>query len=113
MPDRSTCSITDADPTGPLAGCNVVDLTDLRGALCARILADFGADVIRVERGDPPDSFEHAYRNANKRVVALDLEDRDDRVRLDELLARADVLVENLDASARWSQHTPTSCTWR
>ncbi len=30
-------------------GCRVVDLTDLRGALCARILADLGADVIRVE----------------------------------------------------------------
>ena len=34
--------------------------------------ADFGADVIRVERGDPPDSLAHAYRNANKRSVVLD-----------------------------------------
>ena len=38
-----------AAPVGPLSWLRVVDLTDLRGALCARILADFGADVIRVE----------------------------------------------------------------
>jgi len=35
----------------------VVDLTDLRGALCARILADLGADVIRVEHEEPDDSL--------------------------------------------------------
>src|SRR3954471_20547463 len=73
----------------------VVDLTDLRGALCARILADLGADVVRVERGTPPDSLAHAYRNANKRGVVLELDDPADRARLDELLAGADVLVEN------------------
>ena len=37
-----------AEP-GVLSWMRVVDLTDLRGALCARILADLGADVIRVE----------------------------------------------------------------
>jgi crotonobetainyl-CoA:carnitine CoA-transferase CaiB-like acyl-CoA transferase len=85
----------DVQPLGPLSWMRVVDVTDLRGALCARILADLGADVIRVERGDPPDSFAHRYRNANKRSVVLDLDDRDDRARLDELSANADVLVEN------------------
>ena len=59
-----------------------VDFTDSR-ALCAH-LADLGADVIRVERGDPPDSLAHAYR-ANKRGVLLDLTIRTGR--LDELLA--------------------------
>ena len=91
----------DAEPIGPLAGLNVVDLTDLRGALCARILADFGADVIRVERGDPPDSLTHAYRNANKRGVVLDLGAAADRARFDALLTDADVLVENLHADER------------
>jgi crotonobetainyl-CoA:carnitine CoA-transferase CaiB-like acyl-CoA transferase len=95
----------DAEPIGPLAGLNVLDLTDLRGALCARILADFGADVIRVERGDPPDSLTHEYRNANKRSVVLDLEDHDDLARLDGLLASADVLIENLDATPLIAAH--------
>jgi crotonobetainyl-CoA:carnitine CoA-transferase CaiB-like acyl-CoA transferase len=79
---------------GPLSWMRVVDLTDLRGALCARILADLGADVIRVERADPPDSLAHAYRNANKRGVVLDLEDG--ATALDALLADADVLIENV-----------------
>lgn len=81
------------EPIGPLSWLRVVDLTDLRGALCARILADFGADVIRVEPEQPPDSLAHAYRNANKRSVVLDLQDRSS---LDGLLADADVLVENV-----------------
>src|SRR5262249_62206826 len=83
--------------SGPLSWMRVVDLTDLRGALCARILADFGADVIRVERGEPPESLAHAYRNANKRGVVLD---PDDRAALDELLTGADVLVENVGVDA-------------
>ncbi|HEY3672520.1 MAG TPA: CoA transferase [Acidimicrobiia bacterium] len=86
--------------SGPLSWMRVVDLTDLRGALCARILADLGADVIRVERADPSESLAHAYRNANKRGVVLDLEDGGDRARLDELLTIADVLVENVGIDA-------------
>jgi crotonobetainyl-CoA:carnitine CoA-transferase CaiB-like acyl-CoA transferase len=83
---------------GPLSWLRVADLTDLRGALCARILADLGADVIRIERADPPDSLAHAYRNANKRGVVLDPDDTSDRARLDDLLEHADVLVENSGA---------------
>ena len=67
-------SNTDDAEVGPLSWMRVVDLTDLRGALCARILADLGADVVRVEHGTPPDSLAHAYRNANKRSVVLDLD---------------------------------------
>ncbi|HLM17937.1 MAG TPA: CoA transferase [Acidimicrobiia bacterium] len=92
--------ISQEQPVAPLSWMRVVDLTDLRGALCARILADFGADVIRVECGDPLDSLAHAYRNANKRGVVLDLDDRGDRTRLDGLLAHADVLVENRGVDA-------------
>jgi len=47
------------------------------------------AEVIRVEPRDPPDSLAHAYRNANKRGVVLDVHDAADRARLDELLADA------------------------
>jgi crotonobetainyl-CoA:carnitine CoA-transferase CaiB-like acyl-CoA transferase len=94
-------SAQDTTPVGPLAWMRVVDLTDLRGALCARILADFGADVVRVERAEPSESFAHSYRNANKRGVVLDLDGEAGRARLDHLLTDADVLVENLDRDVR------------
>ena len=85
-----------ADAAGPLSWLTVVDLTDLRGALCARILADLGADVIRIERTQPAPSLAHAYRNANKRGVVLEVDNADQQARLDALLADADVLVENV-----------------
>jgi crotonobetainyl-CoA:carnitine CoA-transferase CaiB-like acyl-CoA transferase len=90
---------------GPLSWLRVVDLTDLRGAMCSRILADLGADVVRVERpgegGSEPGSTAHLYRNANKRAISSCLEDPADRARFDTLLASADVLVENLDPEER------------
>lgn len=89
----------------PLSWMRVLDLTDLRGALCGRVLADLGADVVKVL---PPDHelvgeavLAHAYRNANKSGVTLDTHDPDDRQRLDELLDGADVVVENLDHDER------------
>ena len=93
-----------------LAGLRVVDLsTVLAGPNCARYLADFGADVIKVERPDGGDSLRNmAWRdpadgeglwwrfvNRNKRTVALDLKDPDDAAVLMRLLDEADVLIEN------------------
>src|SRR5688500_11828873 len=86
---------------GLLSWLRVVDLTDLRGALCARILGDLGADVTRVEPADPDGSFAHRYRNANKRGVVLDLSSEEGRARTGELLATADVVVENFDSGER------------
>jgi crotonobetainyl-CoA:carnitine CoA-transferase CaiB-like acyl-CoA transferase len=94
------------DDERPLEGLRVVDLADEKGELCGRLLADFGADVIRVEppegarsRGIPPfhdgTSLYFAYRNFNKRGVTLDLGDRGDREKLHGLLAGADVMVES------------------
>lgn len=95
---------------GALAGLRVVDLsTVLAGPNCARYLADFGADVIKVERPDGGDSLRNmAWRdpadgeglwwrfvNRNKRTVALDLKDPEDAAVLMRLLDEADVLVEN------------------
>lgn len=83
--------------TAPLRSCRVLDLTDRRGALCGRILADLGADVVRaapVTAGDPADT----YRNANKRVLPSGFPVGE---RLDALLERADVVVENLGAPRR------------
>src|ERR1700753_1307387 len=87
---------------GPLSWLRGGDLTDLRGALCARILADLGAEVVRVERELPgEDELTHRYRNANKRGIVIDLASPEGRVRLEALLAEADVLVENVAADDR------------
>ena len=94
-------------PHRPLEGVRVVDLADERGELCGRLLADLGADVLRVEppgggasRRLPPfapdgTSLYFAYRNTNKRGTVLDLTMPDDVDRLRELLGEADVLVES------------------
>jgi crotonobetainyl-CoA:carnitine CoA-transferase CaiB-like acyl-CoA transferase len=88
------------DAGGPLGGVRVIDLTDLRGAMCSRILADLGADVLRVEAPATTDVDRsvtaYRYRNANKRATVLDLHDEAGRAALDILLASADVLIENL-----------------
>jgi len=92
----------------PLAGMRVVDLADEKGELCGRLLADLGADVVRLEppggaasRKLPPFapggevSLYFAVRNAGKRGAVVDLESEAGRARLDALLAGADVLVES------------------
>jgi crotonobetainyl-CoA:carnitine CoA-transferase CaiB-like acyl-CoA transferase len=99
-----------ASPPTPLNGLRVIDLaTVLAGPNCARYLADFGADVIKVERPDTGDSLRNlAWRdprdgeglwwkmvNRNKRTIALDLKDADDVAFFRGLVAGADVLVEN------------------
>jgi CoA:oxalate CoA-transferase len=94
--------------TGPLQGVRVVDLTRVRaGPYCTMLLADLGADVVKVERPGVGDDSRHigpfvnavsayfASLNRGKRSVALDLQQPEDRATLDELLADADVLVEN------------------
>ncbi len=89
----------------PLSWMRVLDLTDLRGALCGRMLADLGADVVKVLAPDHQPVGDavlaHAYRNANKSGVTLDIHEPDGRQRLGELLAGADVVIENLQADER------------
>ena len=96
--------------SGPLSDIRVLDIsTVLAGPNCARYLADFGADVIKVERPDTGDSLRSmAWRdprdgsglwwklvNRNKRNIALDLKNADDRELFLRLLDEANVLVEN------------------
>jgi crotonobetainyl-CoA:carnitine CoA-transferase CaiB-like acyl-CoA transferase len=87
-------------PSPPLSSLRVVDLTGLRGALCGRILADLGADVLLVVPPDAPDdalcSTDHRYRHAGKRGVRFDVTTPGGRERLDGLLADADVLLEDV-----------------
>ena len=90
----------------PLSGFRVVDLADEKGELCGRMLADLGADVVRVEppggarsRRLPPfhggESLVLRVPQPGKRGVALDLARPTARERLHELLAGADVLIES------------------
>jgi crotonobetainyl-CoA:carnitine CoA-transferase CaiB-like acyl-CoA transferase len=96
--------------TAPLADLKVIDLaTVIAGPNCGRYLADFGADVIKIERPDTGDSLRNmAWRdprdgtglwwkqvNRNKRTLALDLKHPDDVAVFHRLVAEADALVEN------------------
>jgi crotonobetainyl-CoA:carnitine CoA-transferase CaiB-like acyl-CoA transferase len=94
---------------GPLAGLKVIDLTHvMAGPTCTLMLADMGADVIKVEKipdGDdtrravPPsidgEAAAFLMMNRNKRGIALDLKTTGGRRVLARLLADADVVVEN------------------
>ena len=95
-----------------LDGARVVDLTHrVAGPYCTKLLADFGADVVKVERpegdaargfgpfyGDTPHpekSLLFAYLNTSKKGVTLDLKSATGKSLLERMVAGADVLVEN------------------
>ena len=96
---------------GALSGYRVLDLADSNGAYCTKLLADLGADVIKIERpeGDPGrrippfvDDVPHPekslyflYRNANKRGITLTLDTVEGINIFKKLVNTADVLVEN------------------
>jgi len=100
-------------PTGPLSGVVVLDLTRvLAGPYCTMLLSDLGARVIKVERPGAGDDAREigpfvgdrsAYfmsLNRGKQSIALDLKSEPDREIFEELLAMSDVLVENFRAGA-------------
>ncbi|WP_328889707.1 CoA transferase [Streptomyces sp. NBC_00316] len=84
-----------ASPLLPAAGLRVLDLTRvLAGPVATRTLALLGADVLRIDAPQLPESQDaHNDTGFGKRSVSLDLGDRADRATFDELLAAADVLV--------------------
>lgn len=84
---------------GALSGRKVLDLGGEIGAYCGKLLADLGADVVKVElpgctRGGAEDR-RFIYWNAGKRSISLDLEAAVDRDRFLTLAAAADLLVES------------------
>lgn len=100
------------DLTGPLAGVQVLEATTTwAGPMCAAVLADFGADVIKIEiptgdvsravlpkvRGSDV-SVMHATVNRNKRALSLDVRTEQGRKIFLELGARVDIVVENFKA---------------
>jgi len=98
------------EPTPPLAGVRVIELaTVVAGPGAGKYLADFGAEVIKVEPpgGDPTrrmgwvgsneaDSYFWKMVNRNKQVISLDLKTEEARKNLWALLADADVIIENM-----------------
>jgi benzylsuccinate CoA-transferase BbsE subunit len=77
---------------GALADYRVLDLTDEKALLCGRLLADMGAEVIRIERPGTP-SFH--WENLSKKSLTLDLELKAGRALFMELVKKADVLIES------------------
>ena len=100
-----------------LDGVRILDLTSEMGWYCGKLLADLGADVIKVEPvgGDPArgrapywngipgreTSLRFWYFNANKRSVTVDLAQFDGRWLLGELIQTADIVIESWTAAER------------
>ena len=93
---------------GPLDGVRVIELAHIMaGPVCGLMLADMGADVVKVEKPDgddsrrfvPPDiggeSAAFMMMNRNKRGIVLDLKTEKDRAAFLELIRGADILIEN------------------
>ena len=77
-----------------LSGYRVLDLTDERGRLCSRLLADMGVEVIRVEKpGGSPNPF--YWGNLGKRAITLNIELKPGQEIFKRLIKTADVLVES------------------
>ena len=103
---------TNTKPDLPLTGIRVVDFTQvMMGPVCTQMLADYGADILKIERKGAGDlsrsTFEPVHGadnpifcslNRNKRSAALDLRDAGDMAAVKALIAEADVVVNNFRA---------------
>lgn len=103
----------DKQDSSLLAGCRVLDLTSELGLLAGKILGDFGADVIKVEKpgGDaargvgpfdgnvphPEKSLFWLATNASKRGITLDIENREGKGLLRRLVRDADIVLESFE----------------
>ena len=95
----------------PLRGIRIVDLADEKAAYCSKLLADLGAEVVKMERpgGDPSrgygpfsgnlpgpeQSLSFWYNNSGKLSVTLDLEEGESKQRFLNLVSASDVIVES------------------
>jgi benzylsuccinate CoA-transferase BbsE subunit len=76
-----------------LSGCRLLDLTDDKGSICSRLLADMGVEVIRIEK--PAKSADFHWENLGKRLVTLNIESKPGQDMLRRLTENADILVES------------------
>ena len=106
MADEDNAIVPAADGRRPLTGVRVLDLSRMvAGGMAGMQLADFGADVIKVEQpgiGDPLRRWTTGGRGLwwqvygrNKRFITLDLKSPDGRVLLEQLVRRVDVVMES------------------
>jgi len=102
--------------SGPLAGLRVIELCDQLGQLAGKLLADMGADVIKVEPPGgstaravgpfvddipgPNRSLNFWYHNTNKRSVVLDLQATAGAAAWRALVASADIVIEDRSPGA-------------
>ncbi|MBI4332313.1 MAG: CoA transferase [Chloroflexi bacterium] len=96
---------------GLLSGLRALDLTDEKGALCGKILADLGVDTIKIEKPggdsardippfyhgevDPRKSLNWFSYNTNKRGITLNLETGDGQALFRQLVKKADFIIES------------------
>jgi crotonobetainyl-CoA:carnitine CoA-transferase CaiB-like acyl-CoA transferase len=130
QPDARKADNTASVPSLPLAGVVVVECGQgVAAAFATKLLAMLGAEVIKVEppqgditrgRGpffgdarDPEASGLFLYLNADKHGVVLDLSSAADRARLDDLLARADILIHNIPIPERAEPKLETDAVCR
>ena len=108
LTDEAEVMVPDENSSGPLTGLLVADFSRiLAGPYATMLLADLGADVIKVEgpRGDDTRTWQPPARdgvatyylgvNRNKRSIALDFGDAEDAALARELAHRADIVIEN------------------
>ena len=109
-PPRRTQQSSDGPP-GPLASLRVLELADEKGQFCGKLLADLGADVVKIEPPGgqntrsvgpfledlphPERSLSFWHYNTSKRGITLDLETEDGRGLFRSLVATADVVLES------------------
>jgi formyl-CoA transferase len=110
MPDSAVDAKLQAETRLPLSRITVLDLTLARaGPTCVRHLADWGADVIRVE---PPETggeeisgarhgFDFQNLHRNKRAIRLNLKSPEGHEAFMRLVGKADVIVENMRAAVK------------
>ncbi len=97
-------------PTRPLAGVRILDFTHvLAGPFATRVLADLGADVVKVNSAtrigpNGPDSVYYVMWNRNKRALALDMSRDEGRAICKRLCHTADVVIDNFSVGVlkRW-----------
>ena len=96
---------------GLLNSCRVLDLTDEKGFLCGKILADLGADVVKIEKPggdkarslgpfyheepDPEKSLYWFAYNLNKKGITLNIESEEGRQIFTKLVRNADFVIES------------------